>query len=79
MTHRAQLFAAMAFLAACAPLPGVDRLSPVTGGAVPSLVPLDALLAGVDAPAPPASLSDRVARLRARAAQMHNPPAKPAG
>jgi hypothetical protein len=65
-----------AALLGCAPLP--DGLSPRTSTAPPPpLLPLDTLLAGVDAPVATAAVADnlagRAARLRARADLMRAP------
>jgi hypothetical protein len=71
------LFAAL--LSACADLPPAD---PAVGKAPPpALLPLDRLLAGVDAGSgrsPETALADRAARLRARAALMRGPVLDPA-
>ncbi|MDP3263702.1 MAG: hypothetical protein U1E06_06925 [Tabrizicola sp.] len=69
------LGAAGLVLTACTSFPDIDALPASTIHTPPRLVPLDALLAEVDADAPaaPDPLADRAARLKARAALMRGP------
>jgi hypothetical protein len=68
-------------LAACAPLPAGSR-TPTSTAAPPPLLPLDTLLAAVDAPVATAAVADnlaaRASRLRARAGLMRAPVLDPA-
>ncbi len=70
----ALLCAAALALGACAPFPEVAASSGMTG-AYPPLLPIDQLLAEVDAPPadPGPALSVRAARLKARAAALGRP------
>jgi hypothetical protein len=71
---------ALFLMTACSQFPQVDAFPASSGGEVPSLVPIDTLLAQADAPASDraAPLPARAARLKARAALMRGPILDPA-
>ena len=72
------LFLGLAALAACAPFPALDAVSP-DRAAPPQLLPIDELLAqaGAPTPDPGPGLAARAAALKARAAAIAATPAAP--